>query len=220
MKRQGLVLTIIALMMSTVALAACTSVGLQGSGNVITETRQLGDFKEVEVSGTGKIYVQQGSETKLTIEAEDNIMPLLESKIENNKLKIGPKDGSVILSIKSLNYYLTIKDISKIALSGVMDLEADNLSLSSLKVELSGAGTATLNGKTDQLEIQLSGVGKYAGAKFEAQNAKIQLSGAGMADVTASNQLDVQISGAGTVVYGGNPKITKNISGLGDLKQR
>lgn len=61
------------------ALGACDElgVGTRGSGTVITESRDLSDFNEVVLQGSGEVVVTVDGTEALTIEAEDNIMPLL-----------------------------------------------------------------------------------------------------------------------------------------------
>jgi hypothetical protein len=38
--------------------------------------------------------------------------------------------------------------------------------------------------------------------------------------VKVSDTLDARVSGAGTVFYIGNPQVTKEVSGVGTVKQR
>ena len=51
-----------------------------GSGNVVKETREARDFDSVSLTGIGALIIQQTGEESLTIEADDNILPLLTSE--------------------------------------------------------------------------------------------------------------------------------------------
>ncbi len=46
------------------------------------------------------------------------------------------------------------------------------------------------------------------------------MSGAGKAYINAKTALSVEISGAGLVEYMGNPKLDKDISGVGKVRRR
>src|SRR5262249_24541080 len=70
--------------LAALALTACeVHVGrvdvVRGSGNVKSESRDVRDFDRVGVSGVGTLTITQGSTESLTIQAEDNLLPLLRS---------------------------------------------------------------------------------------------------------------------------------------------
>ena len=52
-----------------------------GSGTAATESRSVSDFRGVSVSGVGQVILENTGTESLTITAEDNIMPLLESEV-------------------------------------------------------------------------------------------------------------------------------------------
>jgi hypothetical protein len=55
---------------------------------------------------------------------------------------------------------------------------------------------------------------------LSARKGVVRLAGAGAAEINAAEELDVTIDGMGVVRYRGNPRITKQISGLGKLTKR
>lgn len=59
--------------------AGCAVV--RGSGNVVTEQRQVSGFNCIDLSGSGKLIIAQGSSEGLTIEAEDNIIGRIETSV-------------------------------------------------------------------------------------------------------------------------------------------
>ena len=60
-------------------VSACGVVG--GSGKVETETRQVSGFTAIDLTGTGEVTIEQGETESLTIEADDNVLPALTSKV-------------------------------------------------------------------------------------------------------------------------------------------
>ncbi|HMX36953.1 MAG TPA: DUF2807 domain-containing protein, partial [Ferruginibacter sp.] len=75
---------------SAVILASCDIT--RGSGNIITESRSVGGFTGVSVGGDFDVEVKIGPETKLVVEADDNIMKYIDTRVSGNMLKIRTED--------------------------------------------------------------------------------------------------------------------------------
>jgi len=60
-------------LLAVVSTTACA--GIRGSGIKLTETRKIADFAQIEVEGGVTLEVKKGP-TSLTIEGDDNIVPL------------------------------------------------------------------------------------------------------------------------------------------------
>ena len=65
---------------------------IKGSGNVVSETRQLTHFDRVTIFGSGHLTVVQGEQEGLTIQADDNLLPYIKSEVAGGSLKLGPED--------------------------------------------------------------------------------------------------------------------------------
>jgi hypothetical protein len=218
-----------------VVLAAGCSPRVGGSGHVITETRPISAANAVSLAGVGELTIVQGEPESLVIEAEDNIMPLIRTKVEGGRLEISEKDAS---PTKPIRFTLTIKDLTKIISTGAGTIRSakfvspgpldfrvegagtvdfEQIECASVNVVLSGAGDVKLQGHTRNQDVELSGAAKYAAGDLRTHSAKVRISGAGNARVWATSDLDAEISGVGSVDYFGTPIIKKQISGVGDL---
>jgi hypothetical protein len=62
---------------------------MTGSGNVITESRDVAGFNEIALGGIGTGIVTQGDEEALTIEAEDNLLPPIGSEVREGPQQAG-----------------------------------------------------------------------------------------------------------------------------------
>jgi hypothetical protein len=60
-----------------------------GSGNVVNETRSVGSFNGIDLHGSGALFLSQGTQQPLRIEAEDNILKVLSTRVESGKQVIG-----------------------------------------------------------------------------------------------------------------------------------
>ena len=190
-----------------------------GSGNVARETRSVSGFSEVALSGIGNLTIRQTGSESLTIEAEDNVIPYIDTTVENNRLTITTRNG-IPTPTRPVNYELTVKDLSALQLLGAGTIDASGISTDSLNATTSGAGDMKVAGKANSQDITVLGAGSYQAGDLESKQVKINLSGAGNALVNVSDRLNAKISGAGSVEYIGNPTVSQNITGAGSIRRR
>jgi hypothetical protein len=213
---------------------------VRGSGNVITETRQVSGFERVSLSGVGELTLTQADQESLEVDAEDNLIPYIKTEVRGNTLyiEIDP-DRVTIRPTKPILYRLAMKEIRGIDVSGAGsvqagDIQTDNLDVDSsgvgkvelgmlqadkLAVSISGAGGLEVaGGKVERLKIEISGAGAYKAPDLQSQVADILISGAGNAKLWVADSLDVMLSGAGSIEYYGQPSVTQEVSGVGGVK--
>jgi hypothetical protein len=94
------------------------------------------------------------------------------------------------------------------------------VNIQNLSVDLSGAGSLTASGTTDNLDVNISGFGDFKGADLHGITASVNISGAGSATVWVDDKLDAEISGAGSINYYGAAKVAKQINGIGSVNHQ
>jgi carbon monoxide dehydrogenase subunit G len=193
---------------------------VQGSGNVISEPRSVSGINVVELSGDTKLDIEQTGTESLTITADDNILPLLESVVRNGRLRLGVQTHFNNEAEQRIRYKLTVKDLSAIGLSGDGRIEAKNIAANRLKVSISGDGVIRAAGSAESQDISISGDGTYEAADLNSKSAEVHISGDGRATIAVAEKLSAAISGDGTVEYIGDPTVDKNISGDGSVRKK
>jgi len=233
-----------ALFIGVVSLAcnAISFIGnrVEGSGNVITEEREVSDFDRISLTGFGELNIEQGETESLTVRTDENIMPYITTEVRNNTLVIGFTQTFIEGGFNPTNgirYNLVVKNLSRvdvsgagsikssgleteklyIDLSGAGSLDIASLFANELVVRLSGAGSTVISGKVKGQDITLSGAGSYQAPDLESETAIFEMSGIGSATLWATETLDVRISSVGSLFYYGNPRVIQNISGLGKV---
>lgn len=196
-------------------VTACSATA--GSGQLATQSRQVSGFTSVELTGVGELSIDQTGTESLTVSAEDNLLPLLTSRVEGDTLILGKKPNTRIVTTKPITYTLTMKDITGIAVSGSGTINAPKLTTAALSIEISGSGVITTAGNADDQSLEISGSGRYLADGLTSKTTTAEISGSGTANVVASNALDVKISGSGTLTYSGNPQVSQTVSGSGRL---
>jgi hypothetical protein len=211
---------------------------VKGNGVVMEETRSVDSFDQIEINGIGEFTVVLGTKESLRVEAEENLLPYLETYVRGSTLVVEIEDGRNILPTEPVNFYLTVValealDISglgniqlpeietedfRISLSGAGNIDIESLDADTFNVTMSGLGDLTVSdGQVASQDVTISGGGKYFASSLESADAVVTISGVGSATLRASEFLKVTISGGGDVNYYGNPEVDTDISGLGNL---
>jgi len=229
---------ILALILCMVIAASGCVMNGWGSGNVISQTKDVKGVNQVSLNGIGTIVLEQGDQESLTIEAEDNILPHIQSKVDGDKLSIS-YDTNTPSPTKDVKFYLTVKDMNSISISGAGKIQSNGfntqtmtismdgagagnmagLNLEKLTVNLAGAGKMVLTGKVTEQTVVIAGAGDYQAKDLESETATITINGAGKGTVKVSKVLNAIINGAGEMNYLGNPEVNQQISGTGTVKQ-
>jgi len=174
------------------------------SGDIITKKREFSNFDHVAMTGVGEVFITQGEEESLTIEADDNIMPYLQAEESSGKLTIGFKEGKSIRFIiptrqPTIKFTLVVKDLTKLDLSGLGNIKMPSLETSQLDFLLNGAGNVSIDSrKTGHLSVMINGLGNVTLAG-EATEQDITINGGGSyhAGDLQSQKATVDASGLG-----------------------
>jgi hypothetical protein len=203
-----------------VALAGAGCVeGVPGSGKVVTKTREVPAFEEIHTGGAFHLEATVGKKAKLELVGDDNLLPLVQTTVKGARLTI--RTTKNVRPSRALTVKIVAPTIRAISASGASKITARGIDSDRFLLTISGAGKASLEGKTRKLVVDISGAGKVSAASLPAEEVQVRSSGAAEAEVRAARTLDVRISGAGKVIYHGKPaRLTQKISGAGKLVQR
>ena len=194
--------------------------GLRGSGNLITETRDVSGFDEIVVLGSGNVIVDVTGSESLEVEAEDNIMPFLTTEVVGGRLELGFESGQLLSPRRDITYTITAAQLNGVTIRGSGDIDASNIDTDTFEVEISGSGDVEPEGTSDDLRVTISGSGRFDGTDLESTTGEVKVSGSGNVVVNVTDELDVTVSGSGDVKYIGDPSLNSRVSGSGDVSQR
>jgi putative autotransporter adhesin-like protein len=202
---------------------ACSSLStvtnrVVGSGHVVGEPRNLTGFTSVELAGSADVNILLADAESVNVEADDNILPLIETTVTNGKLFIGSKPGVSYTTPTRVVVTVAVKSLDHVTLRGSGKMNVGDMHGPDLFVSLLGSGDITAEGTVDHVNISLPGSGTIQCNGLKAKSAQVTLAGSGTVTVYASENLDATVAGSGAIRYDGNPvKVTKNISGSGSI---
>lgn len=208
-----------------VALALPAQAGLfgkrtiKGSGDIVTQTREIGQFDRIRANGSFDVFVTIGNEQKITVSFDDNLIDLIETDVKGRTLRLD-SEGSYS-SRKSCRVDITVPSLEAILVSGSGDFVVEGLDGGEFEYEVGGSSDATLSGTVDEIHIEISGSGDVDARNLKAKRAYVEIAGSGDVDVWADELFEGNIYGSGDIAYYGNPeKVTRQVFGSGDIRKR
>lgn len=191
---------------------------VRGSGNVVTEKRNVSEFTKVDVGGVFNVEIVAGKEYSVEVEADDNLLPLISTSVDGGTLEIETEKR--FSTRNDLKVRITAPDIERLDLSGASKAVLSNIGNEDLTLDLSGASRLKVSGKTGTLTVDMSGASKIDTGELSAARVVIDGSGASRATVNASEDLTADLSGASKVRYTGSPSnVQKKTSGASSVSQ-
>lgn len=213
---------------------------VKGSGSVKQQARQVQHFTGVSMEVPGKMELRMGAHESVTIETDDNLLPLVETVVENGTLKIRPSKRNLNLRTQNLKIVVNARQVERLSLGGSGSIDADALKGQRLQFDLGGSGkinvrslegeTVSVNlggsgdfradgGNTRKLSVSIGGSGNVDLGKMAAQDASVSVAGSGDVTVWAKDMLSLTIAGSGDVSYYGDPRVSKSVVGSGDARR-
>jgi hypothetical protein len=228
----------------TLVLSSCVisgwDTGISGNGNVVEEVRDVSGFTGVHVSSGIDVYLSEGDQFEVRVEADENLMEVIETEVRGNMLEVGT-DRVNIRRAKSKKVYVTLPELTALKISSAGDCDGqtlfhcDDLRLSissagdlSLEVEadrididISSSGDARIAGNAGELDASLSSAGDLDAWDLEARVVDVSVSSAGDARVFATEEISMSASSAGNIYYRGDAKVLRSSkSSAGDIVKR
>ena len=190
---------------------------VKGNGNLASEMRELSNFKAIEIAiGYDKILVNCGEEPSLHISGDENILPLITTRVQKGTLIIGSDstfetkaDAEIIINVKSLKEF---------TFDGVGKTVIYNLNEDKFNCNINGVGSSELAGTVKAFNVSVNGVGSVNARQLIADNVVASLNGVGSVKLYAKNSLNASVNGIGGLTYFGNPtELILNDSGIGGI---
>ena len=189
---------------------------LQGQGEVVSVTRDASGFNVIESNIVGNIVLRQGLQYELRLEAQPNILELINTRVVNERLLLSLDE--CFNSAQGITLYITLPELTEINLFGVGNVTMENdFEVDQLDVSLTGVGNIALRGLANEINLVTTGVGEIRAFNMPTDICTVTITGEGNIEVFVQDSLEVNIEGVGTVYYKGNPTITIQSGGSGSV---
>lgn len=198
--------------------AGCRWGGIMGNGHIVTDTRSVSDFSEIQADGGFQIEWRSGPPS-LSITTDENLLRYISNENIDHRLRLHSRGN--LWPTHHVTVAISSSTRSGAKLTGAARLTANQLSGHSFAIESTGAAKVFLDGTVDQLVTDMTGASRLEAGSLQTKTAEISSTGASHAEVVVSESLKVSITGAGKVIYSGNPPvIEKHITGAGSIRHK
>ncbi len=204
--------------------------GKMGNGVVATENRTVTeDFSEVSAQEGIDVFVTQGNDFSIEVEADENVLDLIGTDIRNGKLKIHAIEN---IGRATKRVYVTLPEVTGLYASSGADLVTRNViranrialdassgadikaSLVAEEVEADSSSGADirLEGEAEMLRADASSGSAIKAREFSVRVCYADASSGADIDVNVSQSLIADASSGADISYTGNPTVEKNKS--------
>lgn len=211
---------------------------IKGNGNVITETRTTQDYDGVGIGGNFDVNLVKGKEGKITIEAEENIIPYIITEVKGNTLNVKYKKNVNVRNTRRITITIPYTDIDKVSLGGSGNItnkgtiESDefkvslggsgnitlNIDANDVKSSIGGSGNIKLSGNSNEFNCSIAGSGSIKAYDLKTDILTATIAGSGSIKSTVKSKIKAKVVGSGSIYYKGNPThIDSKSVGSGDV---
>jgi hypothetical protein len=194
----------------------------KGSGVTKEESRAVANFSQLTLALPANVTITQGATESLTISADDNLLPLLSTRVVNNELLIEGDKNRGFSTKKEIKIRLMVKSLNTIKIKGSGDVHGDQLKSDKLDIAIEGSGDVKFNAiRADEFKVGILGSGDVSIDTVESKLLESNVRGSG--DVkfgsVKAGQVNISVTGSGDVGAAGSAdKVLIEISGSGDVR--
>jgi hypothetical protein len=196
---------------------------IEGSGNIISESRVSQEFNDIEIKGNINVYLTQGEKHSVIVYADDNLQEHIKTDIQRDQLTISlgnrikglekPRVDIVFSDLKNLNASAGTRIFSEEEIRGKelsVDLRSGaesylNLMFEKTELEISTGAEATIIGSVEMLVADITTGSTLDAKNFHAINCYVDSKSGSNATVYVTGQLNAMASSGGHVFYAGDP---------------
>lgn len=217
-------------LIGTVVLALLATLSV--SAKNCDEWRQVDAFDRLHVTAAVEIEVSQAQHSAVCFSSE---------QLDPSALTVQSIDGVLYVDGSRVDPNLTIhvaspviRDIyvnaparisgdaitaSRLVLEshGPSDIRMRNMQVQDLVVQGSGNVSFRMSGAATHQSVDLDGIGAYLAQDLASETSQVSVRGSGRVELWVEEILDVDIFGAASVLYGGSPWVSQNITGHGAI---
>lgn len=233
------ILVLFAMLVSLNSNADFWRKSVRGNGHVIKQTREVQSFNGISASSGVNVYLFQGDENKVVVEADENLQECVIVRVDGSTLKC--YIDCDIRKSKVLNVYVNFTELNKIEASSGADVYGETLiitdqlrlnasSAADIKLETivgnvnakaSSGANILLKGKAGNLNANASSGSNINAKGLVANTCELNASSGSDIIATVTESIDAKASSGSDIVFYGNPQRQNiNASSGADIKRK
>lgn len=197
---------------------------IKGSGKLVKVIKSLPSFSSIVVENGVSLELDTKNNQSVSIEADDNVIPLVLAQVSNGVLKLS-LNGS-ISSTKGVKVKVSLPKLNKVSVNEGSSLVATGITTTELKLDINTGSSVIINsikaasvsgkintgsslsikGQTEKLNLVLD-LGSNADATaLTSKFAELSLSNGSSASVNVTKSVSGSVFGGSNISILGNPR--------------
>ncbi|MEX0791266.1 MAG: protein kinase, partial [Actinomycetota bacterium] len=124
------------------------------------EPRAISGVGSIEFLGPGTLILEQtGSQESVSVEAPEDLLPLIRTDVAGGRLTIGMEPGTAPNAVGAIIYRVKVTGLAELRAAGGGSIQARNISGDRLTIENAGSSDIEISGSTGLLTLTLDGSG-------------------------------------------------------------
>lgn len=176
---------------------------IKGKGDVVSQIRNITGFTAISLAMEGDLYFTPDSVYSVEIQAQQNILDVIETPVEGGRLILKIRDHTILGKHEPIRFYIYGPSVNNLDISGSGNIATESpMNLPDIFYNISGSGNIIVNGlNSKSVNGDISGSGNLTASSGTSDNESLSISGSGninFLDVVADS-VYITISGSGDV---------------------
>lgn len=223
---------VLAALTAGLSAAACSATGderqvsryetgqamVTGSGRMVEQRRAVDSFDQLVTDGPVNVVIRQGAARSLVLEAEDNIVDLVDVATSGGTLTIDTH-GS-FRTRRGITAFLTTPNLDKVTINASGDVRFDGWNADRIELVVAGSGDIELGGEVADVRALIGGSGLIDLAPTRLSYVDADIQGSGAIRMGSLRKLDANLDGSGTIEAGVVGELDAVLNGSGQILYR
>jgi hypothetical protein len=210
-----------------------------GQGPAVSVNRNVDRFNKIKADGRIKVYLTQGPQQKLELKGAQNLIPEVQTQVENGELIINFKNR--ISRNDKIEAYITAETITGLDFSAGASVETPQpfkgnelsietssgsqadllLQYKNIACQSSSGSMLKLEGSADFAEFKLSSGAAVQAGGLTTNKCMVDASSGSNADIKVLQELSARVNSGSNFTYSGEPSIKDlNSSAGGTIEKK
>jgi hypothetical protein len=209
---------VLAALLALPALTGCEH------GPPVSQTRHIGSFTRLEVSGDVHLNVAlfNRPDPGVKITAGSKSIDRIRTELVGDTLRVSTKSRGLTIGpdpLGDVSISLGVPALVGLRVDGPADVMLSGLSAKAFELRVNGSGDVQARGRVDDLAMEVDGSANTDLAGLATQNANVRIDGSGDSELRVARSLQLIVEGSGDVTYHGRPAVSSRLEGSGDVQQ-
>ena len=197
------VAVVAAFLLSGCSLLQAAGVMVVGEGPLVTQTKEVTDFTQVEFNGGVKYEVTVGQPTSVTLTAQQNLLDITTVNVIAGKLSVTttkPYTGDQGVTVR-----VTTPSLTAISVNGGTSGDVQAIAATAFKIDANGGATLTVFGTCTSLTFDGNGGSHVDATNMPATTASVSINGGASAVLNVTGQVTGNANGGASLTLLGHP---------------